>query len=82
VVHAASHAPFLGYNRAQAAVIEAAILSTRLHLLPRDKVETELAYLEIAVSKTAGPAEAEAWAWIAEKVRAHYAPEGGNVSAS
>ena len=80
VVHAASHAPFLGYNRAQAAVIEAAILSTRLHLLPRDKVETELAYLEIAVSKTAGPAEAEAWAWIAEKIRAHYA--GGAASAS
>ena len=82
VVHAESHAPFLGYNRAQAAVIEAAILSTRLHLLPREKIQTEMTYLEIAISKTAGPAEAEAWAWIAEKIRAYHAPEGGDVSAA
>ena len=33
-----SHAPFLGFNRAQAAVLEAAILVSRLHLLPADKV--------------------------------------------
>ena len=71
VVHAASHASFLGYNRAQAAVIEAAILVTRLHLLPREKIESELAYLEIAVSKTAGPAEAEAWGWLMEKIRGY-----------
>ena len=71
VVHAASHTPFLGYNRAQAAVIEAAILATRLHLLPREKIESELAYLEIAVSKTAGPAEAEAWGWLVEKIRGY-----------
>lgn len=72
VVHAVSHAPFFGYNRAQAAVIEGAILATRLGRLARDKVETELAYLEIAISKTAGPVEQEAWGWIADKVRAFY----------
>src|SRR5215475_6248957 len=38
VVHRASHAPFGGFNRAQAAVVEAAILVSRLHMLPRDKV--------------------------------------------
>jgi hypothetical protein len=47
VVHRAMHAPFEGFNRAQAAVIEAAILVSRLHLLPRDKVERELAYLSV-----------------------------------
>ena len=72
VVHRATHAPFAGFNRAQAAVVEAAILVSRLHLLPREKVESEIAYLEIGVSKTAGPAELEAWEWLMEKIRAHY----------
>src|ERR1700687_6156540 len=35
VVHEASHAPFKGFNRAQGAVIEAAILARRLPMLPR-----------------------------------------------
>jgi len=53
-------------------VVEAAILVSRLHLLPREKVESEIAYLEIAVSKTAGPAEQQAWQWLMEKIQAHY----------
>ncbi len=69
VVHRASHAPFEGFNRAQAAVIEAAILVSRVDMLPRDKIEREIAYLEIAVSKTAGAAEREAWTWLIEKIR-------------
>jgi hypothetical protein len=73
VVHRASHAPFEGFNRAKAAVIEAAILVSRLDLLPREKIEQEIAYLEIAVGKTAGAAEQQAWAWIMEKIRTHYA---------
>jgi hypothetical protein len=75
VVHRASHAPFEGLNRAKAAVVEAAILVSRLDLLPRDKVEQEMAYLATAVSKTAGPAEQEAWDWLVERVRARYAGE-------
>lgn len=68
LVHSASHQPFVGFNRAQAAVIEAAILSTRLGMLPAEKVRSEMEYLAIAVGKTAGPAEQEAWDWIMEKV--------------
>ncbi len=77
VVRRVAHAPFEGFNRAQAAVIEAAILVSRLHMLPREQVERELAHLGIAVGKTAGPAEQEAWGWLAERVHAHYgrAPE-------
>ncbi len=67
------HAPFLGFNRAQAAVIEAAILVSRLNFLPRQKIEQEMAYLEIAVSKTSGPAEVEAWHWLKKKVADHFA---------
>ena len=75
VVHRATHAPFAGFNRAQAAVIEAAILVSRLHMLPREKIESEIAYLESAVAKTAGPAEQEAWGWLMEKIKARDANE-------
>ncbi len=75
VVHRATHAPFEGLNRAKAAVLEAAILVSRLDLLPRDKIEREMAYLATAVSKTAGPDELEAWQWLLERVRAHDAAE-------
>jgi hypothetical protein len=68
VVHAAAHAPFRGFNRAQAAVIEAAILVSRLELLPFAKIEQEMAYLAIAVGKTAGPIEQEAWSWLTARV--------------
>lgn len=70
VLHTAAHAPFIGYNRAQGAVLEAAILSTRLHMLEPAKVLTEMAYLAIAIAKTAGPRECEAWGWIEDKVAA------------
>jgi uncharacterized protein len=73
VVHQRSHAPFTGFNRAKAAVVEAAILVSRLNLLPREKVEAEIAYLAIAVEKTAGAEEKEAWTWLMEHIRTHYA---------
>jgi hypothetical protein len=72
VLHRQTHAPFTGFNRAQAAVVEAAILVSRLHMLPREKIETEIAYLRIAMSKTAGPAEEEAWGWLTDQIRTHY----------
>ncbi|MEX0696473.1 MAG: DUF447 domain-containing protein [Dongiaceae bacterium] len=73
VVHEATHAPFRGFNRAQAAVVEAAILVSRLHMLPFDQIERETAYLRIAIDKTAGPREREAWGWLMEKIAAHRA---------
>ena len=73
VVRSVAHAPFAGFNRAQAAVIEAAILASRLHLLPRDKIEREIAALEIVVGKTAGPNEQTAWNWLRGKFDAHFA---------
>jgi hypothetical protein len=72
VVFEANHAPFQGFNRAKAAVIEAAILASRLHMLPREKIERELGYLQIAVEKTAGPREHEAWRLIVEKIEDHF----------
>ncbi|MBS0545616.1 MAG: DUF447 family protein [Proteobacteria bacterium] len=66
-----THGAFRGFNRAQAAVIEGAVLVSRLGMLPRDKVEGEMAYLQIAIDKTAGPAELEAWGWLVEAVQRH-----------
>jgi uncharacterized protein len=71
VVHGETHAPFRGYNRAQAAVIEASILVSRLHMLPAEKVNREIEYLQIAVDKTAGPREREAWEWLMARIAAH-----------
>ena len=63
-----SHAPFPGFNRAQAAVIEGAVLVSRLHMLAPEKIDTEMSYLQIAIDKTAGPEEHEAWGWLREAV--------------
>jgi hypothetical protein len=70
-VHQVQHAPFIGFNRAQAAVIEGAVLVSRLRMLPRAKLEQEMAYLQIAIDKTAGAAEHEAWGWLREAVDRH-----------
>ena len=72
-IHAATHAPFIGFNRAQMAVLEGAILVSRLHMLPATKVDTEMNYLQIAIDKTAGPEEREAWGWLIEAVTRHRA---------
>lgn len=59
-----NHAPFRGFNRAQSAVIEASVLVSRLGMLPIEKVQQEIAYLSIAIEKTAGHRELEAWRWL------------------
>lgn len=81
VVRESNHAPFRGFNRAQAAVVEAAILSSRLHMLPPEKIAAELAYLQIAIDKTAGPQEREAWGWLMEKIEAHRADQKAEAEA-
>jgi hypothetical protein len=70
IVHTQTHKAWEGFNRAQAAVLELAVLTTRLNMLPPEKVENELKYLDIAISKTAGPREEEAWEWLMEKINA------------
>jgi len=66
------HHPFKGFNRAQAAVIELAVLVSRLHMLPREKIDMELNYLQIAIDKTAGERELEAWGWLTERINHYY----------
>ncbi len=68
VVHEQMHRPFHGYNRAQSAVLELAILASRLHMLSPDKIDSEIEYLRIGLDKTAGERELEAWGWLMEKI--------------
>ncbi len=68
IVNTVNHSPFTGFNRAQYAVLEAAILVSRLHMLPIEKIDSEIAYLKIGLDKTAGEGELEAWNWLMEKI--------------
>jgi len=70
VVHRGVRREFIGFNRARHAVLEAAIYATRLHLLERSFVESEMARLQVIVDKTAGDQEREAMALLAEHIRA------------
>ncbi|MEO6117562.1 MAG: DUF447 domain-containing protein [Methylotenera sp.] len=78
VVHEEQHQAFQGFNRAQAAVIELAVLVSRLHMLSKEKVISEMQYLQIAVDKTAGERELEAWGWLIEKIDNFYAEQSGD----
>ena len=82
-VHRENHAPFTGFNRAQAAVVEGAILVSRLFMLPADKVDREMAYLQIAIDKTAGEVELAAWGWLTAAIARHresLASSGGSAA--
>jgi hypothetical protein len=73
VVHTVQHASFQGFNRAQAAVIELAVLVSRLKRLPMEKIQQEMDYLRIAIEKTAGERELQAWSWLVEAIENHQA---------
>jgi hypothetical protein len=68
VVHTGRVRDFFGFNRAKHAVLEATILATRLHLLPREEILAELKRLKIPVEKTAGPQEFAAWKLVGEHI--------------
>jgi hypothetical protein len=69
VVHRGVRREFIGFNRARHAVLEAAIYATRLHLLERAFLESEIARLQVIVDKTAGPDEREAMALLTDHMR-------------
>jgi uncharacterized protein len=68
VVHAETLREFFGFNRAKHAVLEAAILATRVHLLPMDEIEAEYHKLAVIVEKTGGEQEKEAMGLLQQYV--------------
>jgi len=69
VVHAGRTRDFFGFNRAKHAVVEAAILATRLHLIPLDEVAAEFQRLRVIIAKTGGPDEHAAMDLLEAKLR-------------
>lgn len=69
VRHSGFRREFIGFNRARHAVLEAAILATRTHLLPAEQIRDEYARLQVIVDKTAGSREHEAMAMLTDHVR-------------
>jgi len=67
--HQETHSPFMGLNRAKAAVLEAAVLVSRLHMLADEKIDSEIEYLQIAIDKTASEQELEAWGWLMNRIK-------------
>jgi len=61
---------FFGFNRGKHAVVEAAILATRVHFLPRDEILADFARLNVLVEKTGGAAERRAFDFLESYVRA------------
>lgn len=55
---------FFGFNRAKHAVVEAAILATRVGILPGDEILSEVQRLKIPVDKTGGAQERRAFEFL------------------
>jgi hypothetical protein len=68
VVHTEHLRDFFGFNRAKHAVVEAAILATRTHILPLAEIEAEFRRLAVLVEKTGGQQEHAAFHLLADHV--------------
>ncbi len=76
VVHREVRREFVGFNRARAAVIEAAILATRTRFLPMEEILEDFDRLQTIVDKTGSPVEHEAFDHLAGYVEAEAATSG------
>jgi hypothetical protein len=56
--------PFTGWNRAQFACLELAIMATRTHLVDKATIQAEVERWRPIITKTAGPNELSAWKFL------------------
>lgn len=73
VIRQNSSRPFWGWNRGKHAVLEAAILATRKHILTREQIVQEWDWLVIRVQKTGGDQEHRAMKMLADFLELPYA---------
>ncbi len=62
---------FFGFNRAKHAVVEAAILATRVHLISSDEIRGEYQRLGTIVEKTGAAAERAAFEYLSRYIQQH-----------
>jgi hypothetical protein len=80
VVHSGRLRDFFGFNRAKHAVVEAAILASRIDLLPLEEIEAEYRRLKILVEKTGGAQEQEAFALLQANLAVRQKQRAGELS--
>lgn len=68
IIHSEIEKPFFGFNRAKFAVIEAAILATRTHLLSAGQIQDELDRLQPLIDKTGGHTEQAAFDFLRKTI--------------
>jgi hypothetical protein len=68
VVQQGERRPFFGFNRAKHAVLEAAILATRIDILAAEEIDREMERLAIPVQKTAGEQERRAFQLLSDHI--------------
>ena len=68
---------FFGLNRAKHAVVEAAILATRIEFLPADDILSQFESLQVLVDKTGGADEREAFRFLQQYVAGKYVSSAG-----
>ena len=64
---------FFGFNRGKHAVLEGAILATRVEFLPADEILSQFESLRLLVDKTGGPAEQRAFQFLHDFVQSRCA---------
>lgn len=69
LVHQGTLREFFGFCRAKHAVLEAAILASRMHLLPRADIEAAYEEFRTIVEKTAGESERRAFELLSTYIR-------------
>ncbi|MFK7779301.1 MAG: DUF447 family protein [Gimesia sp.] len=73
VIHHDRIRDYFGLNRAKHAVLEAAILATRTHIIEQNELEAQYRALAEIVKKTAGPEEQAAFELLEEYISKAYA---------
>ena len=69
VIEGGRQRDFFGFNRAKHAVLEAAILATRIEFLPKEQILEDYKRLASPVQKTAGESERKAFLMLQEYVQ-------------
>lgn len=64
---------FFGFNRAMFAVLEAAILASRVHILSAEEIHVQFQRLQVNIDKTAGSRERQAFDLLTDYVTQHFA---------
>jgi hypothetical protein len=71
---------FFGFNRAKHAVVEAAILATRIAFLDPEHIRSEFDRLAVLVEKTGGRQERRAFAFLRQYLSDEFAKTGAGAT--